>query len=55
MEPVEGLTYHITDLTQGDEYLFRVAAQNKAGVGKASEPTSPVVPKPPYGKLLLFE
>ena len=50
VEPVEGFTYHITDLVQGDEYSFRVAAQNKAGVGKPSEPSQPVVPKLPYGK-----
>ncbi|KAF4110534.1 hypothetical protein G5714_007565 [Onychostoma macrolepis] len=32
----------IKDLKAGESYVFRVRAQNKAGVGKASDPTEPV-------------
>ncbi|XP_016414033.1 myomesin-1-like, partial [Sinocyclocheilus rhinocerous] len=32
----------IKDLKEGESYVFRVRAQNKAGVGKASDPTEPV-------------
>ncbi|XP_038047568.1 titin-like [Patiria miniata] len=41
-------SYTVTGLTEGTEYEFRVAGQNKAGVGKFSEPTRPTVAKPPY-------
>uniref|UniRef100_A0AAY5EL61 Myomesin 1b n=1 Tax=Electrophorus electricus TaxID=8005 RepID=A0AAY5EL61_ELEEL len=33
----------VCDLKEGVTYIFRVRAQNKAGVGKASEPTEPVL------------
>uniref|UniRef100_A0A8B9HBV8 Myomesin-1 n=1 Tax=Astyanax mexicanus TaxID=7994 RepID=A0A8B9HBV8_ASTMX len=35
--------YMKVDLKDGVSYVFRVRAQNKAGVGKASEPTEPVL------------
>ncbi|XP_045566625.1 myomesin-1 isoform X10 [Salmo salar] len=35
----------IKSLKEGETYVFRVRAQNKAGVGKASEPTEPVLAK----------
>ena len=54
VEPVTGLSYHITDLMQGEEYTFRVSAQNKAGVGKPSDASKPVIPKPPYGKFVRY-
>lgn len=43
----------VTGLVESQEYEFHVAAQNKAGVGKFSEPSKPTVAKPPYGELLV--
>uniref|UniRef100_A0A673GXA5 Myomesin-1 n=1 Tax=Sinocyclocheilus rhinocerous TaxID=307959 RepID=A0A673GXA5_9TELE len=45
----------IKDLKEGESYVFRVRAQNKAGVGKASDPTEPVeaVTKPGTAEIVV--
>ena len=42
--------FTVKDLTPKHEYEFRVVAENKAGVGGASEASKSVIAKPPYGK-----
>jgi titin len=37
--------YTVKSLKKDTNYEFRVSAENKAGVGPASDPTSPVKPK----------
>ena len=40
----------VTGLKTGSEYQFRVSAENLAGIGKPSEPSTPLTAKVPYGK-----
>ena len=43
-------TKHVVDrLTDGNEYLFRVVAENKIGAGPPTELSQPVTAKLPYG------
>ncbi len=49
-EPLPDLTTKVTDLVDGNEYEFRVAAENKAGIGPFSEPSKPFIAKDPWDK-----
>ena len=41
-------------MTKDTTYEFRVAAENKAGVGPASDPTAPVQAKTPISKYIIL-
>lgn len=49
--PVREINYMATNLAQNKVYEFRVCAVNKAGNGEYSDPTSPVTPRDPDGRL----
>ena len=49
-DTVSGTELTVEKLTPGEDYVFRVMAENKAGPGPASPPSDTVVAKPPYGK-----
>lgn len=49
-EAVPGLSCPVTDLLEGNEYEFRVAAENKAGVGEFSAVTPKITAKNPWEK-----
>ena len=49
----QDVEFIVSGLKQGSEYEFRVAAENKAGVGKPSESSGYKVAKPPYGESIV--
>lgn len=53
VQRVDNITvmYSVQKLLEGNEYFFRVAAENEIGVGEAAELFDGIVPKSPYGRL----
>lgn len=43
----------IDDLVEGNDYSFRVRAENEAGLGEPTE-IGPITAKTPYGKQLIY-
>ena len=49
-EPFDDLDMLTTEMVEGNQYIFKVCAENKAGRGPYSEPSDPVLCKDPYGE-----
>ena len=49
----EVTSHQVVNLTENNEYFFRVSAQNEVGMGKPLESDRPFVPKSPYGKRIM--
>ena len=49
-EPIPELSCPVTDLLEGNDYEFRVAAENKAGIGEFSAVTPKITAKNPWEK-----
>ena len=43
-------SFELTRLTEGTEYMIRVAAKNEIGTGEFAELGSPVIPKSAHGR-----
>jgi len=54
IEDVSGTKHKVTDIVEGYDYEFRVAATNKAGTGPFSEPSKSVLVKETIGKHILY-
>jgi len=52
LEETNSLEITASKLSEGTEYLFRVAAQNAVGVGDFVELQKGVTPKPEFGKII---
>ena len=48
-------SFTVNGLKEGEELMFRVTAENRAGPGKASQESDKVVVKPPYGMTFGFD
>ena len=53
--PCEETTFSVTGLKEGEEYEFKVSAENKAGVGPSSEITKPVKVEASLGKKVYLQ
>jgi titin len=47
-EMIPEMSVQVGDLVETNEYVFRVAAENKAGIGEFSPPSEPFVAKDPW-------
>ena len=48
--PIRDTVYTVTDLNEGEEYEFRVMAENAAGFSSPSATTGKLLAKDPYGR-----
>ena len=53
-EKTSQTSHQVKGLDKGVVYEFRVSAENKAGVGPASDPTKPTEAKEPVGEWLIY-
>ena len=51
---VTELKFTVSDLVEGNEYQFRISAENKVGVGPPSSPCPPFVAKDAFSKWSLL-
>ena len=49
-EQIQEMTLRVIDLIEANQYEFRVAAENKAGIGEFSPPSVPILAKDPWEK-----
>ena len=47
---IPDLKVKVTELMEKNDYEFRVAAENKAGIGEFSPPSKPITAKDPWDK-----
>lgn len=46
--PIKSLEYEVKDLIEGETYVYRILAENKAGLSKPSEECEEFTAKDPY-------
>jgi len=53
-DAVNDTKYRVTELVEGNEYQFRIMAENRIGVGPPGPPSETILAKDPWGELPHF-
>ena len=49
-QPVPDTRYKVTELVEGNEYQFRISAENSVGIGPPGPESDSVLAKDPWGQ-----
>jgi len=51
-QPVPDTRYKVTELVEGNEYQFRISAENRVGTGPPGPESDSIIAKDPWGQFI---